>query len=261
MPTTDEDHAVCIGNFQRLSILGRALRQEAAQYHSNAEESGIVPKVLVLCCGDENSATLGAAAAEGARSVRFTEVDVRSVGESVGRRLASPESALDYDGIVLAAAPGSVAAELQTVIDAVATGAGAANVVWGLAASNVELHAWLCDTAAIVAGVRRGHGSAHDAKHAGARVAKVAGWVRHALGHEAGGAHSHHHDDDEHSHGDHRHDGHQHGGHHGDDHHHEGHQQVGHEPERHQHGDDQPAKSEHDESAVSSAPERAKRVK
>lgn len=227
-------------------------------------------KVLVLFHSRMGTtAALADAIAEGARSVRFTEVDVRRLEdlapESViaaqpdakasrdrlraqYRTLADANEVADCDALVLGAPTrhGVMAAELARFLDTLgplgATGALADTV--GSAFTGVparrggheltlqSIMASMCELGMILAPpgytdpVMREGGSPYGAtttgdaagpteadlaaaRHQGARVARIAGWVRHAKGHEAGHSHSHSH---EHSHG-HSHEG----GHH---HHH-----------------------------------------
>ena len=213
-------------------------------------------RVLVLFhsrTGD--TAALADAIADGARSVRFTEVDVRRLDdpapaaaldadpdghagrERPGRRhptLDDASAVVDYDALILGgpARDGVMAAELTRFLDQLgplgATGAlvdkvGAAFTSAPTARGGLEptlmsimiplgnLGRLLVPPApAAPAASTAGSPpaatptdadapSAADlaaARHQGARVARVAGWVRHAKGHEAadaGGGHGHHH--------------------------------------------------------------------
>ena len=67
-----------------------------------------MPKLLVLFSSvDSYAARIADAVAQGAKDVRFVEVDVREVAEGADvsrrRRLESPSAIRDYDGVVLAA--------------------------------------------------------------------------------------------------------------------------------------------------------------
>ena len=83
-----------------------------------------MPKLIVLFYGVESPAsTLAEAAADGAKAVRFTEVDVRAGSShepTTGRRhksLDSAERLKDYDGVVLAApAAGETPVELDALL-------------------------------------------------------------------------------------------------------------------------------------------------
>src|SRR5690349_3976032 len=71
-------------------------------------ENYVMPKVLVLFdSGDPRAERLAESAAEGAKKVRFTEVDVRVVGTEAAsdgarqKRLESSEAVNQYDGVVV----------------------------------------------------------------------------------------------------------------------------------------------------------------
>jgi hypothetical protein len=163
-----------------------------------------MPKVVVLYFGAESpAASLADAAADGANGVRFTEVDVR-VGEAHSqatsgrhRRLESPDSLTGYAGIVIAC---EAAAEPPAALDALLgrleqrRGEDFANIVFGVAGGeNTVLAGRVIALGGIVVGEPRDEADpVVRARQLGARVAKVAGWVSHALGHEAG-HHDHHH--------------------------------------------------------------------
>jgi hypothetical protein len=164
-----------------------------------------MPKLLVLYFGAESpAAALADAAAEGAKSVRFTEVDVR-VGEAHSqptpgrhRRLESSRDVTDYAGLVIAC---EAAAELPDALDALLrdlerTPSDAfVNTVFGLAGGeNTVLAGRVSALGGILVGEPRGASDPEErAKRLGARTAKVAGWVAHALGHEHGASGHHHH--------------------------------------------------------------------
>lgn len=163
-----------------------------------------MPKLVVLYFGAESPAVaLADAAAAGANSVRFTEVVVMSgephSQETTGRhrRLESPTMLAAYAGIVIAC---EAAAEIPDALDALlrdldGTPAEAyANTVFGVAGGeNTVLAGRVAALGGIVVGEPRG---ATDpvirARQLGARVAKVMGWVAHALGHEHDAEHHHH---------------------------------------------------------------------
>ena len=164
-----------------------------------------MPKVLVLFDDtDAVASTLGEVAAEGARGVRFTEVDVRVFAAATGSRRKALESltAIDqYDGVVFAAVNDSPTPALDNFLAALAQTAGArfANVVFGAMQPHLgNLSAQLLSLGGIVVGQT----SAGDdsARALGARVAQVAGWVRHSLAHEESDAHSGHHHGHHHAH-------------------------------------------------------------
>lgn len=164
-----------------------------------------MPKLLVLYFGAESpAAALADAAAEGAKSVRFTEVDVR-VGEAHSqptpgrhRRLESSRDVATYAGLVIAC---EAAAELPDALDAFlrdlerTTSEAFVNTVFGLAGGeNTVLAGRVSALGGILVGEPRGVSDPEErAKRLGARAAKVVGWVAHALGHEHGaGGHDHH---------------------------------------------------------------------
>ena len=220
-----------------------------------------MPKVLVLFHSRTgNTARLADAIAEGARLVRFTEVDVRRIeelapdavvsapagGEEHRAQLRQQYRALEhveelaaYDAIVLGspARHGVMAAEVKLLLDRLdplrETGAlvdkvGSAFTTaqaphGGHELALMSMMTPMCtlgmilvppgytDPVMLAGGSPYGatattRGSAPEeadlaaARHQGRRVAKVAEWVRHAKGHEAGPGHSH-----GHSHGHHHH--------------------------------------------------------
>ena len=163
-----------------------------------------MPKVLVLFSSrTDNAAALAAAIAEGAESVKFTEVEIRRIEE-----LESVESIAQYDALVVGS-PARYEAEMKQLLDQAGTvverGALADKVgsafASGSAQGEDETNMILMlipmmrlgmiivppgpgDAAAVAAG------DLAAARRQGARVAKVAEWVRHAKSHEA---HSHKH--------------------------------------------------------------------
>ena len=213
-----------------------------------------MPRVLVLFhsrTGD--TARLADAITEGARSVRFTEVDVRrlddlapaSVVEGIPQwkesqaRLRQQYQTLDdvnvvvdYDALVLGSPTcyGIMSAELKNfldqlgplwvkgaLVDKVGTAftavqtphGGHETTLWSIMTPMANLGMILVppgytDPVMFTGGSPYGATAATGsqppqgddlgaARHQGARVAKVAGWVRHAKGHEAGGAGGGHH--------------------------------------------------------------------
>ena len=199
-------------------------------------------KVLVLYnARTAPAALLAEAIAEGARSVRFTEADVRRVAEpGAAEGAARRHRALDdahatagYDAVVLGAGSGDAAARdellhplrhagLAALADRVgavftageerADGADAphAATLAALLTALGELGMLLAtpvpsppDPAVrsplgATAGATPSDADLAAARALGARVARVAGWVRHAKGHEGEGSgrqhHHHHHD-------------------------------------------------------------------
>jgi NAD(P)H dehydrogenase (quinone) len=208
-------------------------------------------RVLVLFhsrTGD--TAALADAIAEGARGVRFTEVDVRRLddpapgGIEAGpggqesrerlrryRTLDDVSAVADYDALVLGGPirDGAMAAEVERFLDglgplweqgALADTVGAAftsarpgpggheptlaPITTRMAGLGMLLvPSGYTDPTTVAGGPRDATATADGgptgadlaaARRQGARVAKVAGWVRHAKGHEAAdGGHHHHH--------------------------------------------------------------------
>lgn len=161
-----------------------------------------MPKVLVLFFGAESPAsTLAEAAAEGASSHRFMEVDIRAGAPHqamTGRRhkvLDGPEALREYDGVVLSApAAGELPSELDVLLDAAerqSSGETFANTVFAVVGGeNTVLLGRVSRLGGIIVSEPRGSDDPEArARAAGARVGKVVGWVRHALSHE----HPHHH--------------------------------------------------------------------
>jgi hypothetical protein len=137
-----------------------------------------VPKVIVLFSGgDDGSRKLADAAADGARSIRFMEVDVRAFGSV---------PVAGYDGVVVA---GGATSEpvIDTVLHAVAH--AGANVVVGLVAEGPLPERAQRMNAIFVTSDAKELGD--RARSLGERVARVAAWVRHGLGHEEDGQHEH----------------------------------------------------------------------
>lgn len=165
-----------------------------------------MPSVLVLLLGSDASlANVADDVVAGAKGVRFTEVTVRAVEPDVFRHrsLEADANLAAYDGIVLVAPSvaggpsfvkllsrfGADEAHLDTVV----------GFVGGDASLSAAPSAALADVGGIFVSAGRA-GKEDEGRLTGARVAKVAGWVRHALGHEsehAQGGHHHH----DHAHG------------------------------------------------------------
>ncbi|HEY4304034.1 MAG TPA: hypothetical protein VGM82_06185 [Gemmatimonadaceae bacterium] len=149
-----------------------------------------MPSVLVLLLGSDAAlASVTDAVVAGAKQVRFAEVTVRAAQPDVFRyQPLDADAALgSYDGIVFVASDDGSVDELQRITDTHAL----TNTVMSRAGSaNAKFSAALVALGGIVV-------SADDASAIGQRVAKVSGWVRHSLGHEA---EHHHHDDHGHDH-------------------------------------------------------------
>lgn len=161
-----------------------------------------MPKLLVLVdSGDDDVAALALAAAHAASHVRFMEVDVRSTHDRDGMQTAAADDMLImYDGI-LVAADATLSASATALLRRRAGSQPTTNAVFAVlgglgALSEVATLGGILATAT-------GAGKP-QAEALGAKVAKVTGWVRHALGHEgedAGHSHAtdHHHDRGEHA--------------------------------------------------------------
>lgn len=146
-----------------------------------------MPKVIVMFVGDEASAE-AELVASGAKTVRFTEVDVRAARATATRyRILSAQDGISYDGAVLVSSDASGDASAIELLASCTN----EHTVFG---ARGDASAAAARSVGAIAVMSR----ANDPKAEGARVATVAGWVRHSLGHEAEHAHGHSHD---HSHG------------------------------------------------------------
>jgi multimeric flavodoxin WrbA len=165
-----------------------------------------MPKLLVLVpARGIELAPLADAVLEGARSVRFAEVDVRTLdgaADSASNRkpLAAIDDLASYDGIIVGAPAGDVdgTAVRETlgrfdgslankVGSAFTTGSGAgrAAVLWSALSP-------MADRGMILVPLPfadDGAASSDACRQMGKRVAEVVGWVTHARSH-----HHHHHD-------------------------------------------------------------------
>ena len=177
-----------------------------------------MPKLIVLAFGaDASSVSLAQAAAEGARDVRFMEVEVRAVRNSRGvhdsrsdsdndratagdsglRMFDGAEHITDYDGAMFCAGDDAASsAALDAFLEQLAALQPAnrfANSVFALTGHAAPQIAPLAALGGIIVSMPRGNDDERPRAH-GARTAKVIGWVRHALGHEqTDSAHHHHH--------------------------------------------------------------------
>jgi hypothetical protein len=162
-----------------------------------------MPKVIVLFFGAESpGVTLAEAAAEGAKGVRFTEVDLRSGGphqattERRHKRLESPAQIREFDGVILACpAAGDIPSDLSALLDELerASLGALSNTVFGITGGeNTGLAGHVMRLGGIL--VAEPSGAADPevrGMRLGARVATVVGWVKHALSHEHA-EHQHH---------------------------------------------------------------------
>lgn len=150
--------------------------------------------VVLLCIAGELAGELGSAAAEGAKGVRFAEVDVRTLGKAgiaanpAHQALASADPLREYDAIIIVSVDREVPAELAAALDAFERGLprdGSPNTVFAVVGAHPELLLGrLVRLGGIIVSKPGGTNSQVDAGRAtGARVAQVADWVRHALSH------------------------------------------------------------------------------
>lgn len=160
-----------------------------------------MPKTLVLFHGNSDSISATAdAVAEGVRSVRFAEVDVRRLatsgevaGSSRHRALSGADELAGHDGLVLVAANG-VAAEIPELIAAAAALRPSGTVTLSVGSAFVadasggegDDARWSLLRALAGLGVvlvpASGDGL-EAAKKLGHRVAHVVSWITHAKSH------------------------------------------------------------------------------
>lgn len=139
-----------------------------------------MPKVLIQFDGSSRDAAQAArTVADGAESVRFTEVEVRA--------LDARERLADYDGVVFVASGAGMAAAAESLAGQLTDKVGAVVAPDGTDAQPALVAAMLRAGMIVV-----GAGTEDEARTLGARVAKVTEWVRHAR--------SHHHQHHTHSH-------------------------------------------------------------
>ena len=155
-----------------------------------------MPKLIVLFDGrDEAARMLAKNAADGAAQVRFTEVDVRSIGGTDGARgdktLESASHVGGYDGVLLAVAKSEIPPELAAAVGELASGGQLPNMVLGVTGTGAAALEQLARIGGIIVSEPAGTDPEERARKLAARMAKVIGWVRHALSHEA--EHHHHH--------------------------------------------------------------------
>ena len=154
-----------------------------------------MPKVIVIFFGAESpAATLAEAARDGAKSVRFSEVDLREGAPHQAttaqrhKRLESPQQLLDADGIVISCpAAGDIPADLNALLDALErTPPDAfANRVFGVVGGeNTVLLGRVARLGGIIVAEPRAITDPEErAKAVGSRVATVVGWIRHVMSH------------------------------------------------------------------------------
>ena len=165
-----------------------------------------MPKVLVLFDNaDQNADGLAELVSAGAKTVRFTEVDVRVLGEpsvsSRRRRLESADEIEQYDGVIVVGSDPGISPAFDSLLGALGRRGTAEfdDRVFAAVPASSATRQRLSDVGGIIVGVRAGAADAEsEARKTGERVARVTEWVRHALSHEDGHgqphhAHSHHH--------------------------------------------------------------------
>ena len=161
-----------------------------------------MPKTLVLFHGDPDSlAGTADAIAEGVRSVRFAEVEVRRLGDAGAgaaagrhRTLTGADELAPYDGLVVVSTGTGVPAVVEQLITdasalrqqkALGTSVGSAFVAGASAAEN-EDGRWALLRALGALGLVLVPASGDDAggaKQLGHRVAHVVSWITHAKSH------------------------------------------------------------------------------
>ena len=152
-----------------------------------------MPKVLVLFdSADLHAARLADLAAEGAKRVKFTEVDVRVVGGQTSdgsnrRRLESGDVG-QYDGVVIAGSDRDISDSIEAVLSKAGHSHGEfVDRVFAAVGEGTTIGKRLTELGGIVVGARAGSADAEQsARKTGERVAKVVEWVRHSLSHEHG---------------------------------------------------------------------------
>lgn len=160
-----------------------------------------MPKLLVVFSSiDAYAARMADVVAEGANSVRFTEVDVRAAADADAdgsgcRRLMSPDVIRDYDGMILVGpGPESAGHEFGAVVAHLERGEAMPDAVLALAGEqSSELIMTLMRSSGLIVSQPRGADAEDRARKLGERVAEVVAWVRHARGHEAEHANGHFH--------------------------------------------------------------------
>jgi len=169
-----------------------------------------MPKLLVLFDSDSDDLMrLAEAVAEGARRVRFAEVDIRRIGGTAvdaggtraarHRTLESADALAAYDGIIMGTVPGqadshdAIAPFSQTATNlvdkvgsafaAVDAGSGRRDLLWSVLTSMADRGMIL-----VPPQITGPSGDVlESAREQGKRVADVVGWVTHAR------SHHHHH--------------------------------------------------------------------
>jgi hypothetical protein len=167
-----------------------------------------MPKLLVLYDPRSDDLTrLAEAVAEGARSVRFAEVDIRRIGDAPGtgtaaarhRAYEGPDALAAYDGIVAGSSSAesaggaagaafraptpSLVNKVGSAFTAAPDGEGRRDSIWGVLAPMGDRGMILVPPPVADAPMDE----LESARQQGRRVAEVVGWVTHAR------SHHHHH--------------------------------------------------------------------
>ena len=154
-----------------------------------------MPKTLVLFhCRTGTTAALADAVAEGARTIRFSEVDVRCTGPFTGshRTLEGAGELAAYDAIILGAPPGAeLVSELKDLFDQAGPLSNKVGAAFTPASSEADALLWsvMRDMARqrMILVPPTGATDAAAATDLGRRVAEVTAWITHARSHQ----HSH----------------------------------------------------------------------
>ena len=168
-----------------------------------------MPKTLVLLLSDDPAlAARARRVADGARQVRFAEVDVRRDGDPT----ADPRlTTADYDALVVGV-PGDGATILQGLLGRLGAGGALTDHVGAAFAADdaacwaalraLGAHGLLLVPATTVPPTAAAAvvGSEAADRELGRRVATVAAWVRHARSHEHAAEHAHPHASPHHHH-------------------------------------------------------------
>jgi len=165
-------------------------------------ENEAMPKVLVLFdSADRGADHLAEIAADGARSVRFTEVDVRVVSDGMAssgtrrRQLESADLVDQYDAVIIVGSNRETPIAIDSLLASLdrSTQGDFVDKVFAAIPAGGPTANRLSATGAIAVGLRAGSPNQDaEARKTGERVAKVAEWVRHAISHEHGHSHSDH---------------------------------------------------------------------
>ena len=163
-----------------------------------------MPKVLVLTGRDgEDDRQYATDTADGAKSVRFAEVEIRTVaadgsdaGSLARKPLACAHQLRDFDAVIVVSAGTEASADLVALLDDLQREShlhDLANTVFAVTgAHSAFLSERLGALGGIVVTAPAGQSEADARRSIGVRVAKLAEWIRHALSHERNHQHHHH---------------------------------------------------------------------